>query len=235
MSLKTIALSLLFCTPTILLCKETRYHGQWKQDRYMNEHFFHNKKQGTFVDIGAHNGVTISNSLFYEKKLGWQGICVEPMPKIFKELRGNRSCICIQGCITDARGQKDFLHVASPRVNTEMLSGLLEKYDPKHLARVDREIAQHGGYKEIIKVECYTFNEIMRTHNITHIDYLSIDTEGGELDILKTIDFDTIAIHIIDVENNFPENTGIKKFLTSKGFHFVTRIKCDEVYCNRSY
>ena len=77
MSPKKILISFLLCTPFLLLGKITKYNSQYGQDRYLNEHFFHDKEGGFFVDIGAHNGVTISDSLFYEKELGWKGICLE--------------------------------------------------------------------------------------------------------------------------------------------------------------
>ena len=57
-------------------------YSQYEQDIYILNNFFQNKKDGMFVDIGAHDGVTISNSLLFEK-IGWNGICVEPLPKIF--------------------------------------------------------------------------------------------------------------------------------------------------------
>jgi FkbM family methyltransferase len=209
------------------------YHSQNEQDRYLNENFFHNMRGGIFVDIGAHNGVTISNTLFYEKELGWAGICVEPLPHIFEELVKNRSCVCINGCVSDKAGIKKFLKVNSA-TQTEMLSGLLEKYDPRHLSRIDAELRNAGGFKEVIDVHCYTFNELMKLYGIDHIDYLSIDTEGGELDILRSIDFDAISIHIIDVENNYGDNT-TELFLASKGFYLAKRIRWDDVYCNARY
>ena len=211
------------------------YHSQYKQDQYMNEWFFHNMRDGIFVDIGAHNGSTYSNSLFYEEDLGWKGICVEPMPEVFAQLQQCRKAICVQACITNTTGIKDFLRVTSPHIDTEMLSGLLDKYDPKHLQRVNHEIAHYGGKKEVIQVMCYTLNDLVKEYGLPYIDYLSIDTEGGELDILKSINFDTLAIHIIDVENNFPNDASIRLFMESKGFRFVARVNCDEVYENMQW
>jgi FkbM family methyltransferase len=66
-----------------------------------------------------------------------------------------------------------------------MLSGLIDNYDARHLQRINQELKQHGGNKEIIDVSCYKLENILREQNINHIDYLSIDTEGNELAILK--------------------------------------------------
>lgn len=231
MNAHSINYALLLVTFTVF----SGYHSQYKQDQFVNERFFHNMRNGVFVDIGAHDGSTYSNTLFYEQDLGWRGICFEPMPEVFEKLIQCRSCICIKGCITNTTGTKSFLRVSSPHVDTEMLSGLLDKYDPRHLQRVNREIAQFGGSKEVITVTCYNLNDILAQHNITHIDYLSIDTEGGELDILKSIDFDAVSIHVIGVENNFPKNSSIRQFMEQKGFSFVARVRCDEIYENTQW
>ena len=61
------------------------------------------------------------------------------------------------------------------------------------------------------------------------IDYLSIDTEGGELNILQSIDFDKVTIYIIDVENNY-NDPNFKLFLESKGYRLVAHLEFDEIY-----
>lgn len=62
------------------------YNSQWQQDKILNELIFKNKKNGFFVDVGAHDGKDISNSLFFEEYLNWDGICIEPNAKVYKEL-----------------------------------------------------------------------------------------------------------------------------------------------------
>ena len=63
-----------------------QYYSQFKQDQFLNEVLFNNKKNGFFIDIGAHDRVTISNTLFFEKHNEWKGICIEPNPKGFATL-----------------------------------------------------------------------------------------------------------------------------------------------------
>src|SRR5580700_5035187 len=81
-----------------LTCFAT-YHGQFRQDKFINDHFFKNRKNGTFIDIGAFDGVSLSNTCFFEKELDWSGICIEPIPEIYEQLKANRNCTCIHGCI----------------------------------------------------------------------------------------------------------------------------------------
>lgn len=202
------------------------YYSQEGQDKYVIEKFFKDKKDGVFFDIGAHDGISYSNTYFLEKELGWTGVCVEPQDDNFEKLILARNCICIHGCIYKSSGLKEFLQVNGP---SEMLSGLLESYDPRHLERAKKEVEEFGGSLEIILVETFTLNEVCKDNDITHIDFLSIDTEGSEELIIKSIDFDQIDISVIAVENNYRENN-IKTYLHSKGYVYDHTIGGDDIF-----
>ena len=67
-------------------------YSQHGQDLYVYETFFKNSAaKGCFVEIGAYDGVTLSNTLLFERHLGWSGLCIEPLPSAFEKLRTNRS------------------------------------------------------------------------------------------------------------------------------------------------
>ena len=205
-----------------------KYYGQYEQDKYLDK-LFKKKSNGVFVDIGAHDGVTFSNSLFFEKERNWKGICVEPIPEIFAKLNEVRDCVKINGCISEKTGIENFLRVRGEFVDTEMLSGLVNNYDPRHLERIDREINQYGGSKEEIEVTCYNINKILQENQFNPIDFFTIDTEGNEMSILKTIDFDAFDIDILLVENNY-QTEEMNQFMTSKGYKRIKKIGHDEVY-----
>ncbi len=220
---KTILLSSILITLN-LFCDP--YYSQSKQDQFANTHFFKDKKDGVFIEIGAYDGIYISNSYFFEKYLGWKGICIEPIPEIYKKLRENRNCYCVQGCITDREGKIPFLRVTGP----EMFSGIVEKYDPKHTAVINGVMEHYtGSSSETIYANAFLLNNLLETHNFYHVDFLSIDTEGGELDILQSIDFEKFDIDVITVENNYYDPK-YKDFLESKGYEYVTRLEHDELY-----
>lgn len=206
------------------------YYSQVGQDKYVVEEIFHHKKHGVFVDIGAHDGISYSNTYYLEKELGWSGICIEPQPDQFQALQRNRKCICVEGGIFNQSGEQDFLLVKGP---SEMLSGLASTYDLRHLQRADREISYLGGSRQFIKIKTYTLNEICKKHNISHIDFLSIDTEGSEEAIIKSIDFDALPIHVITVENNY-NSPVIHNYLTQKGYTFLCKFVGDEIYINHA-
>jgi len=201
------------------------YCSQLGQDRYLNDTYFKNKQAGVFVDVGAHDGITYSNSKYFES-IGWTGLCVEPIPNIFDQLKANRKCICENYAISDNEGEDDFLLVHG---YAEMLSGLVKEYEPKHVGRIDGEIHHYGGSKEIIKVKTVTLQTLLDKHNISSIDFLSLDTEGNELKVLKTIDFNKVNIFAISLENNYKDEK-IRNFLVEKGFTHIKSLDVDDIF-----
>lgn len=220
-------LMIAFCVPTLNF---STYYSQNGQDRYLYEKFFKDKQHGFFVEIGASDGITLSNTKFAEER-GWQGICIEPIPETFEKLTQNRKCICVHGCIAHYNGQVEFLKITG---YSEQLSGMVDTYHPAHLARIERELAQNGGTKEIITVPCYTLQHLLTEHGTTRIDHLSIDTEGGEFEILHAIDFSLVQIYVINVENNYNDSR-IKELLVKNGFEFDSHLGSDDIYVNKVY
>jgi len=215
------------------------YQSQSGQDRYVHEVFFKNVKDGVFVDIGAYDGVTFSNSYFFEKDLNWKGICIEPIPEHFATLKQKRNCFCVHGCVTDHNGEAEFLHVAKTdktekNYHLDMLSGLQKKYDPRHMERVRKEVSAYNGKLEILNAPCFTLNKLLEEKGFNHVNFLSLDTEGGEFDILKSIDFDKFIIDVITVENNYGENE-IPQFLESKGYRIAKTLGADVIFVHRDF
>jgi len=211
------------------------FYSQCGQDEFLYRTFFKGKTDGTFIDIGAHDGVTYNNTYFFEKNLGWKGICIEPHPDVFNQLKNNRHCVCVEGCIYDKSATVKFLKVVSHiGEHTNMLSGILENYDDRHLMRVQSEISEGKGACETIEVKCYKINDLLKQQGIKHIDYLSLDIEGGELDVLKSIDYDAYEIDVIDVENNYKTDE-FEKFLTQKGFEKFKTLAWDDIYVRKGF
>ena len=215
-----------------------KYNSQYGQDKFVDD-YFQGKEKGVFLDIGAHDGIFLSNSFFFEKQRNWTGVCFEPNPRLYQQLIKNRNCICIEGAASDKNGNFEFLDIEG----VESLGGIIEKYDPRHLERIDRDIEKYGGLgKKVISVKGYNINEILINNNLTNIDYLSIDTEGGELNILKAIDYEKIKIKLITVEVNYPEeslfhrliNPFLKNtahsFLKSNGYTLIDTLNRNQVF-----
>jgi len=199
-----------------------KYYSQDGQDKFLVEELFRDKKNGFYVDIGANDGVSLSNTKILED-IGWDGVCVEPLPQSFNKLINNRNCLKYNLAISEVNGNLQFLEIDG---YSEMLSGLYETYDPRHLERINRELNLYGGTKKIIDVESKRFSDLIDRDNI---DYVSIDVEGSELNVIKSINFDKHNIFCISVENNYGNND-VENYLKNFGFKFFTNIGADNFF-----
>lgn len=192
----------------------------YSQDSYLKTNVFKNFRNGFFVDVGAHDGKTINNTLFFEETDGWTGINVEPIQSVYNNLITNRpKCININAAIDIEDGYAEF---ATNEGYTEMLSGLQKYYDPRHKDRIQREIAQRGGQSKTVIVRTRSLESIFDEYHVKQINYLSIDTEGAEFAVIRSINFDKVFIDVIGFENNYPdESPKIVDYLVLKGFKYL--------------
>lgn len=208
--------------------KQDGYVSQYGQDKYINETFFKGKESGVFIDIGANDGVFLSNTLFFEKTLKWDGLAIEPLPATFEKLKANRECTVVNACVNDMDGEVSFMAVDG---YAEMLSGIVDRYDDRHVARIKRAQEKHGCVTKEITVPCYKLSTLLKDTSFQAIDYMNIDTEGSEFEIIQSIDFKNIRIEIITVENNY-HDTRFRKHLDACGYDLVA-IVGDEIYRRR--
>lgn len=115
----------------------------------------------------------------------------------------------------------------------QMLSGIINNYHPLHLERIKREVAKSGGSYEILTIQAMRLDTLLAQHpNFKHIDYLSIDVEGAEMSVLKSINFEKTPIRLISVENNY-KSREIHKFLRQHGYKQCFILGCDEFWEHR--
>lgn len=206
------------------------YYSQFSQDKIVDI-VLNRKTKGVFIDIGAHDGISGSNSYFFEKERQWTGIGIEPNPDVYKKLITTRKCKAINAGIADTSGELEFMQCEG---YTEMLSGLVSSYDENHLKRIEEEIKQHGGTYHIIKVPCLTLNDLLDKENIKQVDYCSIDTEGSEFSILKSIDFARFNFTVFSIEWNYGSQQEIVSFFKQKNFIKLCSTGCDIIFVNKS-
>lgn len=198
-----------------------KYVSQYKQDKYLNEIIFKNKYNGTFVDVGAYDGLTISNTYIFEKYYNWKGICIEANPDVIPKLKENRNSIVVNKGVSDKKEIKKFNKIAGIH---SMMSGFIEDYHHIQMPLIQKKINN-----QILDIECLSLMEILNEHNILDIDLLSIDVEGSEYKILKSLDFDKVNIKVIISENNY-EDIELRNFLHMKNYTFIKRLMIDDVF-----
>lgn len=202
-------------------------YSQYEQDIAVLR-FYKMKRNGYYVDIGAFDGVNISNTYVMEKEYDWKGICVEPLPQRYEELVKNRpNSICVNKACFSTSGSLVPFSIAN---NFDMLSGITHCIDSFHLSEVNAN-------KTMIHVETKKLNDILEENNSPHfIEYLSLDTEGSEFEILKGIDFSKYTFGIIHVEHNYVEKNRnqIRHLLLSNNYRYIRENHYDDCYMHNS-
>ena len=198
-----------------------QYFSQFGQDRYLHLNLFANKHNGVFVDVGAYDGFVGSNTLFFEKFMGWSGLCIEPDPAQFGKIPTYRSCDRLQVCIADKEGTARFFSIAD---GLTMMGGLVDYFEPQDM----KMIAERSKTK-IVELPTRRLESVLKERNITEIDYLSIDTEGSELAILKSFDLARFNVKALSVENN-RNAPQIPEYMQSAGYRRVVRLGVDDIY-----
>lgn len=205
-----------------------KYYSQYQQDEILNRDVFRNARNGIFLDIGAFDGINLSNTYFYEKELGWRGVCIEPTPETYAKLAQNRKCVCIQGGVAAVDGEREFVCGAG----VEVLAGFSSNMTAEHRERLRNEASTLQSQEKVIKVQCYNINNLCQKLGMQHINYCSIDTEGSEMEILESINFDQLKIDVLTVENTY-HGQRMRDFMSFKNFHFAGRLTIDDVFIRR--
>lgn len=169
------------------------------------------KRGGFFVEFGATNGVLLSNTYLLEKEFGWMGVCAEPNPHFFGELKKNRLCTVSDACIGAETGENvEFIFA-------DVYGGMArDAANDAHQAK--REAYQNAG--ETAELVTMSLHDFLISNNAPKtIDYLSIDTEGSEYSILEAFPFIEWNVRLLTVEHNFTEQRGkIRRLLESHGY-----------------
>ena len=177
-----------------------------------------------FVDVGAHDGVNLNNTLFFEVDRGWTGVCIEPQPDVFIRLREARSAVCVQAAIGGTPGTMPFVVGGVQGGEGGMLSGLVASYDSRHWTRI-----KGTGPTKTIDVEVRRLDEVLRASKIDRVDLLSIDVEGGELGVINSIDLAEFGRPIVVMENNYRSWPQVRA-MRRQGYQLLCRIEWDEVF-----
>lgn len=194
-----------------------KFYSQDKQDEFLETTVFKGYQNGFFVDVGANDGVTINNSIYFEENNNWTGINIEPIKSTYDKLIENRpKCINLNCAISNENGTAEFI---LNKGYTEMISGLKSQFDPRHKERLLRELQYFGGTSEVVIVPTKRLETVFSENNVKHVNYLSIDVEGAEFEVIKSIDFDKVFIDVIGYENNYDDQgQKIMIYLQNKGF-----------------
>jgi FkbM family methyltransferase len=167
---------------------------------------------GYFVEFGAADGVALSNSHILEKHFGWSGILCEPSKSWQNALVENRSCVIDTRCVYSVSGAK----IGFSENYVGELSSITSYAEPNASGLLKRTTSSY-------EVETVSLVNLLKDHNApSFIDFLSIDTEGSEFEILKSFDFNSYRFGVICVEHNYADTREkIRRLLLANGYRQV--------------
>ena len=196
--------------------------GYESQDRVVIEELFKRKRGGFFVDAGAADGFSGSNTWVLENHYGWRGICIEPNERAFQRLQKTRACCCVNACLNTLAGEVEFVDdgehsgiVADDTDNNPHLRTWLAG------ASSERKAARPAETLEDVLARCEA---------PAVIDYLSLDVEGAELRVLGSFPFDRYTFLAMTVERVSEALHGV---LTQNDYVFVRNLLTDSLYLHR--
>jgi FkbM family methyltransferase len=195
------------------------YYSQLEQDKIIEKFFAEHPPQSRiFVEVGAFDGVHYSNVRRLQEKYGWNGISIEPVEKNFNKLKKSYEgvkVVCVRCAVGDKEGVAE-LNVSSyphlPEWGSDVATfSELETHKWQQL---------YGAtwHKELVPVK--TLTAILKDSAINTVDFLSVDAEGHDLDVLKGLDFSVYKPALIIVEYN-KHRQEIFDFLTDKGYRLL--------------
>ena len=172
--------------------------AQLMQDLFVD--YVLNKDNGFFVEVGACDGLVLSNSFFLEKNKKWNGILCEPAEFWHEKLKINRPNCFIE--------KKPIFSDLKKKINFSVKEGGRSYID------------NNSNDKNLISLDSITLNQLFLRQGVDKIDYLSVDTEGSEFDILSDLNYNKYRPTIITVEHNYEKINRKKIFCLLKNNNY---------------
>ena len=215
--------------------KRKTYYGHHELDKKLKKYL--NYEKGFFVELGANDGIKQSNTFYFEKNLGWNGILIEPIKTKYLK------------CLKYRSSKNYFYNNACVGINFKrdkikmIYSDLMSSIDDKEIInKIDAKKHAKDGEKYLLKnekieefwVSTRTLNDILQEVNTPKlIDFLSLDVEGSELEVLNGIDFKIYNFKFILVESRNDDE--IVKYLSNKNYNFLEKISKRDLIFKYNY
>ena len=171
------------------------YFSQDNQDKFVDQ-YFKQKRNGVFLEVGAGDGIVFSNSLFFERERNWTGLLIEPTRYLFERLlKVHRKAYAVNACLSVEKS------ISLVKFYGADLLGGIEKVMEGPMLNRAKAAAPHVKATDTLCIPVYSLLEAI---NMLHINFFSLDVEGAELEILKTIPFDKVKIDLFLIEYAIP-------------------------------
>jgi FkbM family methyltransferase len=198
------------------------YQAQHGEDRWL-EGLFPGKRDGVFVEVGAYDGVVLSNSYYFEG-LGWTGVLVEPDAAKAARCRASRPRSQIFECA--AVGSETVQEISFYAVGDGQVYSTTNMTQ-EHRQRLD----QYGLSFTDTRVKAMTLDRILEAAKLSRIDFVTIDVEEGELEVLRGFDLARWRPEAVMVETNSRfRSSEIRRYFVERGYVFHYSIVNNDIY-----
>ena len=210
------------------------YYSQCGEDEYLNNKYFKNMRNGIFLEMGALDGVTYSNTKFYEDTLGWNGILIEPNPIQFGYLTHNRpKCKLYEALVSDIQEEIEFRYFLN---GMAAVSGVKDSLPKNHLSAWFDNPQYSHEQQACRKMKTRSLTDIVKDSGVDHIDFFSLDVEGHELNVLKSFDF-SVPIGLLLMEWNeskIDDLTQCNDILNKNGYVCIDEFQASKIYVSKN-
>ncbi len=207
------------------------FYSQYNEDSIIYEKYFKNYEmegQKYYFEMGAMNGLTYSNTKFYEDTLGWKGILVEPNPFQFSELILNRpNNYLINAICSDQKSPLDFrLCKTIPAVSSIKTTQPLD---------FDYMYYNHSQMIDV-KYIPISLDTILENSGLTKIDFCIIDVEGHEVHVLNSFSFKfPVVLWLIEFLGDKEKDDEVTRIMESNNCKFIEMCARNAIFINKDY
>jgi len=163
-----------------------------------------NRRDGFFIEVGANDGIAASNTLYFERYLGWSGLLIEPIPALAEACRRNRPRAIVEHAALVPFGhQGETIDMRFCGLMSVVRNGMRSEAEEDEHVRIGAEIQKLDVYQ--IAVPAKPLQSILNAHGIRQADLFVLDVEGFEAQVLSGIDFDRFVAHNLLVEARYKD------------------------------
>ena len=208
------------------------FHSTQGEDEFLMN-YFNGLCHGTYIEMGALDGVRSSNTFAFNKLLEWKGVLIELNPTSYQKLAQNRpnEIATIHAAVCDSRKTVHWY-----KAKAGPLCGIWEFTSPHYRERW----WVNASLKDTVPIECSPLQHLLDKHAPNHsfFDIFSLDVEGAEFQVLQSLDFEKVGFGMILVENdthNMRKNLAVTTMLQSLGYNLLQRQGNNDVYVNKNF